>query len=304
MPFPIWCSTCTKPTIIGQGVRFNAEKKKVGNYYTTPIFSFRMKHIVCGGSIEIRTDPKNTAYVVTEGAKKRDIGDDKQHDGEIILKTDEERERLRNDAFAALEVKIDDRRQAKNDKTRIEDLQYFREKDWQDPYAASRKLRRAFRADRKVREKDAELTENLKDRMSLSMDLLEESEADRKRASFVDFGEVGGEMAIVKAKARPLFARESDSLSRSGKPQKAPKKAKTLLEAESRREKLRRELSDNTRAIVDPFLSVERSRDPAKATSVGVKRKRKSLGDEEAGMNEEKGHDLGVPMALVDYDSD
>lgn len=263
-----------------------------------------MKHIVCGGSIEIRTDPKNTAYVVTEGAKKRDIGDNKQQDGEIILRTDEEKERLRNDAFAALEVKIDDRRQAKNDKTRIEELQYFREKDWEDPYAASRKLRRAFRADRKVREKDAELTEDLKDRMSLGMDLLEESEADRKRASFVDFGEVGGEVAIVKATARPLFARESDSLSRSGKPQKAPKKAKTLLEAESRREKLRRELSDNTRAIVDPFLSVERSRDPVKATSVGVKRKRKSLGDGEPGMNEGKRHNRGVPMALVDYDSD
>ena len=30
MPFAIWCCTCPKPTIIGLGVRFNAEKKKVG----------------------------------------------------------------------------------------------------------------------------------------------------------------------------------------------------------------------------------------------------------------------------------
>lgn len=304
MPFPVWCSTCPKPTIIGQGVRFNAEKKKVGNYYTTPIFSFRMKHNVCGGWLEVRTDPKNTAYVVTEGAKKRDTGDDKQQDGEIVLRTDEERERLRNDAFAALEVKIDDRRQAKTDKTRIEDLQYLREKDWEDPYAASRKLRRAFRADRKVREKDAEVTENLKNRMSLGMNLLEESEADRKRASFVDFGEVGGEMAIIKAKARPLFAHESDSLSRSGKPQRAPKKAKILLEAESRREKLRRELGDNTRAVVDPFLSVEKARDSAKSTPVGIKRKREPVGDKEPERDDEKRHSQSVPVALVDYDSD
>ena len=305
MPFPIWCSTCPKATIIGQGVRFNAEKKKVGNYHTTPIFSFRMKHNVCGGWIEIRTDPKNTAYVVTEGAKKRDTGDDKQQDGEIILRTDEERERLRNDAFAALEVKIDDRRQAKTNKTRIEELQNLREKDWEDPYAASMKLRRAFRADRKVREKDAESTEDLKDRMSLSMDLLEESEADRKRASVVDFGEVGGETAIVKAKARPLFARESDSPRRPGKPHKNPKKPETLLETASRREKLRRELGDNTRAAVDPFLRVEKPRDSPRSTALGIKRKRDMLGSEEAQrLDEGKRPNESVPVALVDYDSD
>ena len=264
-----------------------------------------MKHNVCGGWIEVRTDPKNTAYVVTDGATKRDTGEDKQQDGEIILRTDEERERLRNDAFAALEVKIDDRRQAKIDKTRIEELQSLQEKDWEDPYAASTKLRRAFRADRKVREKNTEITENLKDRMSLGMDLLEETEADRKRASFVDFGEVGGEMAIVRAKARPLFARESDSLTRSEKPQKTSKKAKMLLEVESRREKLRRELGDNTRAAVDPFLRVEKSRDSSKSAPLGIKRKRNSHGNEEPREVDDGKHpDENIPVALVDYDSD
>ena len=76
MPYAIWCSTCPKPTIIGQGVRFNAEKRKVGNYYTTPIWSFKMRHAACGGEIELQTDPKNTAYVVISGAKKRDTGED------------------------------------------------------------------------------------------------------------------------------------------------------------------------------------------------------------------------------------
>jgi coiled-coil domain-containing protein 130 len=32
---------------VGMGVRYNAEKKKVGMYYTTPIYQFRMKcHLV------------------------------------------------------------------------------------------------------------------------------------------------------------------------------------------------------------------------------------------------------------------
>lgn len=46
LPFNIWCGEregegCGKH--IGQGVRFNAEKKRVGNYFSTPIFEFRCK---------------------------------------------------------------------------------------------------------------------------------------------------------------------------------------------------------------------------------------------------------------------
>ncbi|XP_040306034.1 putative splicing factor YJU2B isoform X1 [Herpailurus yagouaroundi] len=36
MPYNIWCDGCKNH--IGMGVRYNAEKKKVGNYYTTPIY--------------------------------------------------------------------------------------------------------------------------------------------------------------------------------------------------------------------------------------------------------------------------
>lgn len=40
------------------GVRYNAEKKKVGNYYSTPIYRFRMKCHLCDNYFEIETDPK------------------------------------------------------------------------------------------------------------------------------------------------------------------------------------------------------------------------------------------------------
>ena len=43
---------------IGMGVRYNAEKKKIGNYYSTPIYSFRCKCHLCSGWFEIQTDPK------------------------------------------------------------------------------------------------------------------------------------------------------------------------------------------------------------------------------------------------------
>ncbi|KAL9057731.1 MAG: hypothetical protein Q9162_002205, partial [Coniocarpon cinnabarinum] len=89
-PVALWCTTCADKSnnkLIAPGVRFNATKKRVGNYFSTPIFAFRIKHIACGGWIEIRNDPKKAreakegkaemgeAWVVTEGARKRDYGD-------------------------------------------------------------------------------------------------------------------------------------------------------------------------------------------------------------------------------------
>ena len=35
MPFNIWCGGCN--SMIAKGVRFNAEKRKVGNYYFTKV---------------------------------------------------------------------------------------------------------------------------------------------------------------------------------------------------------------------------------------------------------------------------
>ncbi|KAI5309213.1 hypothetical protein KEM55_003784, partial [Ascosphaera atra] len=47
MPFNAWCLHCDpagETVLIGQGVRFNALKRKVGMYYTTPVWAFRMRH--------------------------------------------------------------------------------------------------------------------------------------------------------------------------------------------------------------------------------------------------------------------
>lgn len=36
MPYNIWCGGCN--SMIAKGVRFNAEKKQVGNYYSTKVY--------------------------------------------------------------------------------------------------------------------------------------------------------------------------------------------------------------------------------------------------------------------------
>lgn len=54
--------------MIAKGVRFNAEKKKIGKYYSSTILQFSMRCPNCSNPIIVETDPKNTDYVYKEGA--------------------------------------------------------------------------------------------------------------------------------------------------------------------------------------------------------------------------------------------
>ncbi|KAH8689490.1 DUF455 domain protein [Talaromyces proteolyticus] len=312
MPFAIWCTNC-KPheTIIGQGVRFNAEKKKVGNYYSTPIYSFRMKHTVCGQWIEIRTDPKTTAYIVTEGARKRDTGEDKESEpGEIKLRLGlPDRADGEKDAFARLEGKVEDKRQFDTAESRVRELQKRQNRDWDDPYEQSRRLRRTFRQERKRLEKVGKESEALRDRMSLGIELLEETEEDRLRAGLVDFGPSEDVNLVTKTRARPMFD--------SGHPKESIAVAKTThgsrkgrlkseLAASERKALLGSELRGNTRAAVDPFLNGD-----TKAWQPAQLKTRKSRGQkvsDDTDEVEQKPVDgitaVVKPTALVAYESD
>jgi coiled-coil domain-containing protein 130 len=85
---------------IGMGVRYNAEKRKIGMYFSTPMFAFRCKCHLCDGWFEIRTDPKvsaffsharvhskhlyflqNTRYVVESGARMQEVDWDPEENG-------------------------------------------------------------------------------------------------------------------------------------------------------------------------------------------------------------------------------
>ncbi|KAF7174087.1 hypothetical protein CNMCM5623_006373 [Aspergillus felis] len=116
---------------------------------------------------------------------------------------------------------------------------------WEDPYEVSRRLRRTFRVERKAREGVEAKAEALRDKMSLGIELVEETEEDSLRAGMVDFGR--GDDTTLITRRRPLFD------SRNGK---RPKAADTLAD---RKALFRSELTGNTRAAVDPFLNQDGS---------------------------------------------
>lgn len=238
----------------------------MGNYHSTPIFSFRMKHTACGGSIEIQTDPKNTAYVVTDGARKRDTGVEEEGGSmvgkEIKVRMPGEGDGGENDAFAKMEGKVEDKKRVLSESSRVLELQERQSRAWEDPYEQSKRLRRTFRVERKGREKNEKITEGLKDKMSLGIDIVEETEEDRLHAGLVDFGNPGTTSREGLSRSKPMFKpkrsqehRDAGSTKHKDHRKRSTKAKKLADIAAERKATLREQLSGNTRAIIDPFLS-------------------------------------------------
>lgn len=284
LPFAVWCTNCQPEQIIGQGVRFNAEKKKVGNYYSTSIWGFRLKHTVCGKWLEVRTDPKNAEYVVVEGGRRRDYGLDRLRDGEVELGrekvTEEEKERMESEgAFGALEKKVEDKKEFETGKKRVEALMKWSERGWSDPYELNKKLRREFRVGRRKRQKDERTGEELKEKYGIETEMMAEDADDEVRARLVDYG-VADEL---KPNSKPLFTRPVVPSKESGEREKGNAGKKTSLQSQ---------VQANSRAATDPFLRG--------ATVWPSRLKRKHSVD----MDSTEKHDETPKNGLVDYDSD
>ncbi|KAG9256910.1 uncharacterized protein F5Z01DRAFT_617641 [Emericellopsis atlantica] len=290
MPYHVWCTTCPQPTLIPQGVRFNATKKAAGKYHTTTIWEFRFKHTECGGEVVMQTDPKNTAYVVLSGGTKREYGEDES--GVAPIMTDQEKEALRKNAFAKLERTISDREALIQANDRIEDLLDDSYKFRHDTYSQNQKLRKSFRAGRHDRERMAKDTEALQDRMNFGLDVLPESEEDKRRAALVDFAAKETQSAMAK----PMFA-SAAAVKQLEQPERLLKRDK---EANTRKSGFVKELMGNTRAVHDPFLADGKG-EKTGARIAGVKRKQ-DLASREDGVPPVKAQE--PTSGLVDYDSD
>lgn len=301
LPFAVWCQHCKPEAIVGQGVRFNAEKKKVGNYYSTPIWSFRMKHTACGGWWEIRTDPGKSEYVVHEGARRRDYGPAvDEGEGELKMLSAEERERRREDAFAGLEGKVEQKALDKGNKERVEEL-YEKSEVWRDPYDVNARLRRDFRVKRKAWKKEERHKEGMQDKFSLGMEIVDETEGDRVRVKMVEFG--GGDEPPHDGLWKPLF---EEKPTKAMVPVDKSNKLKSEIAAEKSRQALQKTLVGNTRAVVDPFLAKESFAPPR--ISLGLLKRKRVEGTTKAQPLTKK---IEAPaktstsaLSLVDYESD
>ncbi|GFP92118.1 coiled-coil domain-containing protein 130, partial [Phtheirospermum japonicum] len=130
MPYNIWCGGCE--SMIAKGVRFNAEKKQVGNYYSTKIWSFTMKSACCSHEIVIQTDPQNCEYLIISGARKKIEEYDAKDAETMVLPVDNDKTKL-SDPFKRLEHQEGDIKKKKEAESLIVRLQRVSESRSKNP---------------------------------------------------------------------------------------------------------------------------------------------------------------------------
>ncbi|XP_072527417.1 probable splicing factor YJU2B [Salminus brasiliensis] len=184
MPYNIWCDGCKNH--IGMGVRYNAEKKKVGNYYTTPIYRFRMKCHLCVNYIEMQTDPATCDYVIVSGASRKEERWNMAENEQILTTEHSEKEKLETDAMYKLDHGGKDKEKLRAAIPSLSDLQEH-QAGWKDDFQLNSSLRRRFREEKKTISEEEEKDNAVRKRLGLSIPLLPEKDEDKKLASLLTF---------------------------------------------------------------------------------------------------------------------
>jgi len=182
LPYNIWCDGCGNH--IGMGVRYNAEKTKVGMYYSTPVYQFRMKCHLCDSHFEIKTDPGNMDYIIVSGARRQENRWDPTENGQVVPDDKRVGKQLSTDAMFKLAHGSQDKGKMKDVNPTLGRLEELQER-WKDDYTANKILRNKFRAKKKeLKAQDDKDREFLK-KSSLEIPLLGETEDDKYVASLL-----------------------------------------------------------------------------------------------------------------------
>ncbi|XP_062979133.1 probable splicing factor YJU2B [Elgaria multicarinata webbii] len=204
MPYNIWCDGCQNH--IGMGVRYNAEKKKVGNYYTTPIYRFRMKCHLCPNHIEMQTDPASCDYVIVSGARRKEERWDVEANEQIVATAHEEKQKLETDAMYRLEHGSKDQSKLQRALPTLQNIQEA-QSAWKDDFALNSLLRRKFREEKKVLQEEEEKDLALQTKANLSIPLVRESDEDRHLAALLKYQSLGSYENKQKQKRNEIVER-------------------------------------------------------------------------------------------------
>ena len=184
LPFNIWCDGCNNH--VGMGVRYNAEKSKIGMYHTTPLYQFRMKCHLCDNHFVIKTDPQNLDYIVENGARRQERRWDPTENEQIEVDK-AVKKKISLDPMFKLEHDVIDKNNAVSKKTHLENLEQFQER-WKDDYSSNCDVRKVFRTEKKqFKEMACREGEFLrKSNLPINLNLASESASDIKMAKLMN----------------------------------------------------------------------------------------------------------------------
>lgn len=223
--------------------------QKVGTYYSTKIFEFRMKCHLCDNHFIIRTDPANLDYVVETGARRQDKRWNAEADSDQIVVTDDKEkiDKLATDSMFKLEHLAEDKNKLLRLVPTLERLEDFQEERWKDDYTSNADLRRIFRKRREELKQKEKEDQKLQEKCGSELIIADEDPNDvrlsklmklngnetpeerrRKRRSDIMFDPVGLPSSVhsyvnskiyktpeLKSMAKSIVRRNVDQLSRT-----------------------------------------------------------------------------------------
>jgi len=275
LPFNIWCGGCDAH--IGMGVRYNAEKKKIGSYYSTPMYEFRCKCHLCSNWFTIETDPKNTRYIVTSGARQKDEDWDPEENGGHAVHDTEAK--APDDPLPALEKTYTALVHTQQVQVpRIDALQFNSEKYNADPYALSSRVRKHFRVERRELKRRKDEDDAVKAKYGLPEDLVlpvndeltiseAKEEFQRARRAFTadqDAKRRKVEAEIGQPRPQPSSKHSSSSLLRSSGSSSSGSLKSAATHA------LRSKLLESSVRKADPFLNSSSVSSRLKPPGLGI----------------------------------
>ncbi|CAG5122071.1 unnamed protein product [Candidula unifasciata] len=251
------------------GVRYNAEKSKVGNYYSTPIYKFRMKCHLCDNYFEIQTDPKNHDYVILSGARRKEQRWDPVANEQVVPEDKATQKKLATDPMYKLEHGTDDQQKGKAKVMSLAQIEESR-MSMLDDYILNRIARDKFRAEKKQLKEAADADKAILERASLDIDLVEESEEDKRLAGLMKYSVTASFEDKQKDRRksieqRPIFNTGTSSLPTSTSVSSPPSSAQASPSsrrppATQNQGDLKNKLSRVLQATYnDPFQSVRKS---------------------------------------------
>jgi len=157
-----------------------------------------------------------------------------------VLTVDVVEKKKMDDPFFKLEKDEEDKLKASEQHEIISKLYDLSQRQWSDPWSQSQKLRKTFREEKKVIKAKKQLTEDIRARNGLHIELLPETEEDTVTAKMIEYDGREGREAALRRRELKTGSLVLGKRDRSG---------------ESKRKDLERVVKLNTRERVDPFLN-------------------------------------------------
>jgi coiled-coil domain-containing protein 130 len=145
-----------------------------------------------------------------------------------------------DDPFTRLEKDEEDKTKASEQHKLISNLYEISHRQWSDPWTQSQKLRKTFREEKKVLKQKAKLSEEIRTRNGLHIDLLPEAEEDAIKAKMIEYTGKEGREASLRQRELKTGSLVLGKRDRTGN---------------SKKDELERVVKINTRERADPFLN-------------------------------------------------